>query len=120
MAQSAPAPQQTSGESGGGQILLSRYGRAAVLSRYGKRNGGGGGMEEWAEEKEKDEDGEAVTGTAAERREGGRGTTTAQQQRGEQQRWILATGEGMETEKGTVLTEKMGNDHTGDAGLGGK
>uniref|UniRef100_A0A914GXJ3 Uncharacterized protein n=1 Tax=Globodera rostochiensis TaxID=31243 RepID=A0A914GXJ3_GLORO len=34
-------PQQSANEAGGGgTILLSRYGRAAVLSRYGKRDGG--------------------------------------------------------------------------------
>uniref|UniRef100_A0A183BNY8 Secreted protein n=1 Tax=Globodera pallida TaxID=36090 RepID=A0A183BNY8_GLOPA len=33
-------PPQGANEAAGGTILLSRYGRAAVLSRYGKRDGG--------------------------------------------------------------------------------
>lgn len=65
VSQSAPSPQQSSGEN---PILLSRYGRAAVLSRYGKRA-------EVGEE-----------GTEAEGEE--------QRPTGRQQRWILATGGG--------------------------
>ncbi|KAL3091309.1 hypothetical protein niasHS_007102 [Heterodera schachtii] len=40
---SAPVVPSSQGgaNEGGGQILLSRYGRAAVLSRYGKRGEGG-------------------------------------------------------------------------------